>query len=491
MQEKPENTIVQQQSSILLDTLSRDQMRQEQSDLSWQVRQSRNSLKHITGLGELQDVSEVEYRQVRLERVVLVGVWSSLHSTLNEAEESLRELAALAQTAGAQVCDAVLQQRTRPDAATYVGSGKAREIAMLVAQVNADTIIVDDDLPPSQRRALEDTTKVKVVDRTAVILDIFAQHATSKEGKAQVELAQLNYMLPRLRGWGAALSRQGGGRAAGADGGIGSRGPGETKIELDRRVIRTRIAKLKHDLANMQPVRAIKRGSRKRRGMPTVAVVGYTNAGKSTLTNWLTGSHELVENALFATLDTAVRGAKTADGRSYTLVDTVGFVRRLPTQLVEAFKSTLEEVGQADVIVHVFDGSHPHPSSQIDAVHKVLAQLDGVEDIPQLLVCNKTDEMSQSMCQELRAKYPDMIMVSAATGARMDQLRARLEALLPSPRVPITVLLDYADGGALLAQVRERGVLRAVEYRDDGILLDALVEEDLAEKIQRVAREKL
>ena len=264
-------------SEVLLDSTNTGSSL-ESNDEAWQERESRNALKRVAGLGELQDVTEVEYRKLRLERVVLVGVWSSARGTLSQAEESLRELAALAKTAGAVVCDGMLQQRYRPDAATYVGSGKARELAAVVAQNDADTIVVDDDLPPSQRRALEDTTKVKVVDRTAVILDIFAQHATSREGKAQVELAQLQYMLPRLRGWGAALSRQAGGRAAG-DAGIGSRGPGETKIEMDRRAIRNRISKLRHDIALMAPTRETKRGSRRRQDIPTVAVVGYTNAG--------------------------------------------------------------------------------------------------------------------------------------------------------------------------------------------------------------------
>ena len=345
--------VLSEQSEVLLDDDRRGSGAAADSDELWEEREGRNALRHVVGLGEMQDVTEVEYRKVRLERVVLVGVWSSAVTTQAQAEESLRELAALAETAGAEVCDGLLQHRYRPDAATYVGSGKAKEIAGIVAREEADTIIVDDDLPPSQRRALEDVTKVKVVDRTAVILDIFAQHATSREGKAQVELAQLQYMLPRLRGWGASLSRQAGGRAAGADGGIGSRGPGETKIEMDRRVIRNRIARLRKQIAQMAPTRDVKRGSRRRFGLPTVAVVGYTNAGKSSLTNRLTGSAELVENALFATLDTAVRRARAKDGRLYAYVDTVGFVRRLPTQLIEAFKSTLEEVGEADLILHV------------------------------------------------------------------------------------------------------------------------------------------
>lgn len=468
-------------SDVLLDNTSS----REQHDETWQERESRNALKRVAGLGELQDVTEVEYRKLRLERVVLVGVWSSAKGTLAQAEESLRELAALAQTAGAVVCDGILQQRYRPDAATYVGSGKAREIAAVVAQHDADTIIVDDDLPPSQRRALEDVTKVKVVDRTAVILDIFAQHATSREGKAQVELAQLQYMLPRLRGWGAALSRQAGGRAAG-EAGIGSRGPGETKIEMDRRAIRNRISKLRHDIANMAPARDVKRGSRRRQDIPTVAVVGYTNAGKSSIINRLTGSQELVENALFATLDTAVRRSQTQDGRSYTLVDTVGFVRRLPTQLVEAFKSTLEEVGQADVILHVVDGSHPDPISQINAVNEVLANISGVEDIPQIMALNKSDMMSDAARERFSSLYPDVVIVSAFSGENLQILRNRLEELLPSPRVRVDVTLPYEFGG-LLSKVRENGVVEKAEYVDSGVELIAWVGPSLAAKLMKVA----
>lgn len=480
------DTLQQSTSSVLIShsdvLLDESSQLQHEQDLDWQSRKSRNELKRITGLGELQDVTEVEYRKVRLERVVLVGVWSNKHGSLAQAEESLRELAALAQTAGAHVCDAVLQQRARPDSATYVGSGKAREIAMIVAQHEADTIIVDADLPPSQRRGLEDVTKVKVVDRTAVILDIFAQHATSREGKAQVELAQLQYMLPRLRGWGAALSRQAGGRAAGADGGIGSRGPGETKLEMDRRVIRTRIAKLRKDISNMAPTRHIKRSSRQRNALPTVAVVGYTNAGKSSLINCLTGANELVENALFATLDTAVRSAQARDGRHYTLVDTVGFVRKLPTQLVEAFKSTLEEAEHADVIMHVVDGSHPHPDAQIDAVNEVLAQLPEVANIAQLLVFNKIDMADCAALTRLRALYPQACFVSAATGENLKVLQERLEASLPSPRVRVEVTLPYAHAG-ILAQARQYGVVEKVEYREDGIAVVALVGEALAVKM--------
>ncbi|WP_404978513.1 GTPase HflX [Bifidobacterium aquikefiricola] len=449
---------------------------------AWQEREQRNEFRHVTGIGELEDVTEVEYRKVRLERVVLAGVWSSAETSFAKAEESMRELAALAQTAGAQVLDGVLQQRAKLDSATYVGSGKAYELAGLVARLEADTIIVDDDLHPSQRRALEDVTKVKVVDRTAVILDIFAQHATSREGKAQIELAQLEYMLPRLRGWGGSLSRQAGGQAAGQAGGIGSRGPGETKIEMDRRVIRTRIAKLRRQIARMEPARNIKRGSRKRSDMPTVAVVGYTNAGKSSLTNRLTGSGELVENALFATLDTAVRRAETQDGRVYAYVDTVGFVRRLPTQLVEAFKSTLEEAGVADIIIHIVDGSHPDPFSQIDAVNAVLEDIPGVASIPRIVVFNKIDAVSDVVAERLHQLMPSAYLVSARTGEGLTELREAIESLLPVPDVHIDAVLPYTSG-SLVSEIRERGRVMDVDYLDRGIHIQADVDNRLAARV--------
>ena len=444
-------------------------------------REARNA-RHVAGLGELQDVTEVEYRKVRLERVVLVGVWSSAVTTQAKAEESLRVGGARRnRRCGwyAMVCCSIAPSRMQPR--TLVPA-KPKEIAGIVAREEADTIIVDDDLPPSQRRALEDAAKVKVVDRTAVILDIFAQHATSREGKAQVELAQLEYMLPRLRGWGGSLSRQAGGRAAGADAGIGSRGPGETKIEMDRRVIRTRIARLRRQIREMAPAREVKRGSRRRFGLPTVAVVGYTNAGKSSLTNRLTGSAELVENALFATLDTAVRRAKTRDGRAYAYVDTVGFVRRLPTQLVEAFKSTLEEVAEADAILHVVDGSHPDPFSQVDAVNDVLADIEGTASIPRILVFNKADQADEATRERLAALQPDAFIVSAYTGEGLDELRTAVESLLPVPHVHVNALLPYA-AGSLISRVREYGKVDKVEYRDDGIQLEADVDAHLAAQV--------
>ena len=273
-------------------------------------REERAALRRVPGLStELEDVTEVEYRQLRLENVVLVGVHPQ--GEQEDAENSLRELAALAETAGAVVLDGVLQRRPHPDPATYVGRGKAQELRDIVAALGADTVIADTELAPSQRRALEDVVKVKVIDRTTVILDIFSQHAKSREGKAQVELAQLEYLLPRLRGWGDSMSRQAGGQVGAGGAGMGSRGPGETKIELDRRRIRTRMAQLRRQIRDFAPARDAKRAERKRNTIPSVAIAGYTNAGKSSLLNRLTSAGVLVENALFATLDATVRRAET------------------------------------------------------------------------------------------------------------------------------------------------------------------------------------
>ena len=293
----------------------------------------RNALRRVKGFStQLQDISEAEYRELQLEKVVLVGVWTEGNSTM--AENSLAELKALAETAGSEVMEGLIQRRDKPDPATYIGSGKVVELRQVVVATGADTVICDGELSPSQLRQLEEKVKVKVIDRTALILDIFAQHAKSKEGKAQVELAQISYLLPRLRGWGESLSRQVGGRAAGGAG-IGGRGPGETKIETDRRRIRDKMAKLRREIAEMKVSRDTKRQERRRNNIPSVAIAGYTNAGKSSLLNKLTNAGVLVENALFATLDPTVRQSQTSDGRIYTLSDTVGFVRHLPHQLID------------------------------------------------------------------------------------------------------------------------------------------------------------
>ena len=349
----------------------------------------RHQLRRVASLRtELEDISEVEYRQLRLERVVLVGVWTE--GSVADAENSMAELALLAETAGSEVLEAIYQRRQTPDPATYVGRGKVEGIEEIVRATGADTVICDGELAPSQLRNLEDRLKVKVVDRTALILDIFAQHAKSREGQAQVELAQLSYMKQRLRGWGGNLSRQAGGRVGADGGGIGGRGPGETKIETDRRRINDKIAKLRRELKAMKGTRDTKRQDRHRHQIPSVAIAGYTNAGKSSLLNRLTNAGVLVDDSLFATLDPTTRRTTTADGRIYTMSDTVGFVRHLPHQLIEAFRSTLEEVADSDLIVHVVDGSHPDPEGQLSAVREVLADIDA-GDVRELVVINKAD----------------------------------------------------------------------------------------------------
>lgn len=437
----------------------------------------RHALRRVPGLStELADVTEVEYRQLRLERVVLVGVWTQ--GTAAEVEQSLVELGALAETAGSLVLEGVVQRRDRPDPATYLGSGKARELGELVLALGADTVICDGELSPGQLRQLEQIVKVKVVDRTALILDIFAQHAKSREGKAQVELAQMSYMLPRLRGWGESMSRQAGGRAGGATGGVGTRGPGETKIETDRRRIRARMSRLRREIAAMATARTTQRSARRAHQTPSAAIVGYTNAGKSSLLNRLTGAGVLVEDALFATLDPTVRRTTTRDGREYTLADTVGFVRHLPHQLVEAFRSTLEEAADADVLVHVVDGTHPDPAGQILAVREVLAQIDA-DQIPELIVINKIDAVPPETLLALQREFPDAVSVAARTGVGFGELRDRVEAALPRPELEIEVRVPF-DRGELVHQLHTEGQVLATEHRVDGTQLRARVSPRLA-----------
>ncbi|WP_345761390.1 GTPase HflX [Diaminobutyricibacter sp. McL0608] len=435
-------------------------------------REDRAALRRVSGLStELEDVTEVEYRQLRLENVVLIGVYSQ--GSLQDAENSMRELAALAETAGAVVLDGLLQRRPHPDPSTYLGRGKAQELAGTVAALGADTVIADTELAPSQRRALEDVVRVKVIDRTAVILDIFSQHAKSREGKAQVELAQLEYLLPRLRGWGESMSRQAGGQVGGAGAGMGSRGPGETKIELDRRRIHTRMAKLRKQIAGFKPAREAKRANRRRNSVPSVAIAGYTNAGKSSLLNRITKAGVLVENALFATLDSTVRKSVTADGRLYTLADTVGFVRNLPHQLVEAFRSTLEEVADSDVIVHVVDASHPDPASQLATVRDVIGEV-GARDLPELVVFNKADLVGDDERLVLRGLEPGAIFASARTGEGIDDVLAAIARLIPDPSIELELVIPY-DRGDLISALHERGRVMSTEYVDDGTKVTARV----------------
>jgi GTP-binding protein HflX len=441
-------------------------------------RSERAALRRVAGLStELEDVTEVEYRQLRLERVVLVGVWTS--GTMDDAENSLAELAALAETAGALVLDGVIQRRDKPDAATYIGSGKAQELRDIVLETGADTVVCDGELSPGQLIHLEDVVKVKVVDRTALILDIFAQHAKSREGKAQVALAQMQYMLPRLRGWGQSLSRQmGGGGSSGSGGGMATRGPGETKIETDRRRIREKMAKMRREIAEMKTGREVKRQERRRNKVPSVAIAGYTNAGKSSLLNRLTGAGVLVENSLFATLDPTVRRAETPSGRLYTLADTVGFVRHLPHHLVEAFRSTMEEVGDSDLILHVVDGSHPVPEEQLASVREVIRDV-GATKVREIVVINKADAADPLVLQRLMRQEKHSIAVSARTGAGIEELLALIDVELPRPEVEIEALVPYTQG-RLVARAHTDGEVISEEHTPEGTLLKARVHEELA-----------
>ncbi|NUP65009.1 MAG: GTPase HflX [Nonomuraea sp.] len=447
--------------------------------------EERQALRRVAGLStELQDVSEVEYRQLRLERVVLVGVWTT--GTAEDADNSLLELKLLAETAGSEVLEGLVQRRQKPDPATYIGSGKALELRDVVESTGADTVICDGELTPGQLRQLEETVKVKVIDRTALILDIFAQHAKSREGKAQVELAQLQYLLPRLRGWGGNLSRQVGGRAAGGVG-IGGRGPGETKIELDRRRIRERMSKLRRQISGMSTSRETMRHRRQRREVPAVAIAGYTNAGKSSLLNRVTGAGVLVEDALFATLDPTVRRARTPDGRLFTIADTVGFVRHLPHQLIEAFRSTLEEVADADLILHVVDGSHPDPEGQLAAVREVFADIEGASEVPEIVVINKADAADQEVLDRIARRERDSIVVSARTGKGIADLMRLVEERLPRLDHEVHLLVPY-ERGDLISRAHKEGEVLSVDHVEDGTVLHARVLPSLFQELERAGK---
>jgi len=447
--------------------------------------QDRAALRRVAGLStELADVSEVEYRQLRLERVVLVGVWTE--GSAADADASLAELAALAQTAGSEVLEGIIQRRDKPDPATYIGSGKAAELRQIVVATGADTVICDGELSPAQLTALERVVKVKVIDRTALILDIFAQHATSREGKAQVSLAQIEYMLPRLRGWGESMSRQAGGRAGGSGGGVGLRGPGETKIETDRRRIRERMSRLRREIKDMKRVRDTQRSRRLHSDVPSIAIVGYTNAGKSSVLNALTGAGVLVQNALFATLEPTTRRGEFDDDRPFVITDTVGFVRHLPTQLIEAFRSTLEEVVDADLLLHVVDGSDTNPMAQIDAVHAVIREVQADHHrapAPELLIVNKIDAADELTLAQLRRALPGALFVSAHTGEGIDRLRARLGELVEPREVTVDVTIPYGRGD-LVARLHSDGHVDATEHTEDGTRVKARVPAALAARLR-------
>ena len=423
-----------------------------------------------TGDGSVRDgrrapVSEsplsATWRPAEREPAVLAGI--DPHGD----EVSLRELAALADTAGAEVVASLVQRRDEPDPTTYLGKGKLAELHTLVHSSDARLVVLDDELTPAQLRNLEERLGVKVVDRTALILDIFALHARSREGKSQVELAQLNYLLPRLRGWGEAMSRLGGG--------IGTRGPGETKMEVDRQHIRRRIAKLRRDLEALARARTVKRAGRERSGTPQIALAGYTNAGKSTLMNAVTSAGVLVADQLFATLDPTVRRLRLPGGRTVTMSDTVGFVRKLPHDLVEAFRSTLEEVGRASLVLHVADASAGDLDAQVTAVREVLSEI-GAAELPDVLALNKVDLLSEVDRARVHRRFPEGIAVSALTGEGIPELLRRLEAALPSAPIQVRLRVPYDRQDVVARLYREAEVLDA-DPSEHGTVVEARVAE--------------
>lgn len=400
------------------------------------------------------------------EKAVLVGLHRP-DSCAHDVDASLDELEQLVETAGAVMVGRVVQRRDTPDVATFVGRGKVAQLQALTAELGADAVIFDDELSPAQQRNLEERVGVKVLDRTIVILDIFAQHASSREGRAQVELAQLTYLLPRLRGWGQALSQQAGG--------IGTRrGPGETQLEVDRRKLNRRITKLRRDLATYERTRRRKTLARERQGVPIIALVGYTNAGKSTLLNRLTGADMLVADRLFATLETTARRVELPDGREAVATDTVGFVRKLPTQLVEAFKSTLEDTLRADVLLHVVDAAHPEAEAQAATVDRVLDEI-GAGAMPRLVVLNKADIADRDELVGLRRRLGDAVVVSARTGEGIEALVAAAASRIPAGRRLVEALVPY-DRTDLVARAHREGEVLKSEARPEGTWILANVD---------------
>ncbi|MSY07426.1 MAG: GTPase HflX [Actinobacteria bacterium] len=399
--------------------------------------------------------SEVDLEVIR-QRALLVGTGIGTRS-VEVAEESLAELARLTDTAGADAVEIVLQRRDHPDSRTYIGKGKAEELRESVKALDIDVVIFDDELSPAQQRNLEKIFEVDVVDRVALILDIFAQHAASQEGMLQVELAQLRYQMPRLRGRGGVLSQQGGG--------IGTRGPGETQLEVDRRRIQRRVARLERDLSELVRKRGTQRKARMKIPMPNVALVGYTNAGKSTVLNRITEAHVLVENRLFSTLDPTTRRLRLSGGEIVLVSDTVGFVRRLPHQLVEAFRSTLEEVADADLLLHIVDAGAADIIGQVAAVRAVLAEV-GATDLPEFMVINKIDTVDEATIAEVRRMLPDATPVSALTGEGIPDLLQLIATQLRSVSNIVELGVPYARGDVLASLHREGEVLVEVHEAD-------------------------
>ena len=406
----------------------------------------------------------IEFEAIQ-ERVILVGVQQNAY---DDTEESVAELGELARTSGAEVAGMVIQRRESIHPATYIGKGKIDEVQELLHSLQATGIICDDELSPAQLNNLQRELDCKVMDRTLLILDIFARHATSREGKIQVELAQLRYRAARLTGLGNSLSRLGGG--------IGTRGPGEKKLEMDRRVIRTRISHLKRELEEVIRHRELIRSQRKKTEQKIVALVGYTSVGKSAIFRYLTGADVLEDPKLFATLDTTTRGIRLSGRQEVLLTDTVGFIRKLPHHLVEAFKSTLEEVCCADILVHVVDSSSPQMELQMQVVYETLGEL-GAEKKPVITVFNKQDLLPERQSfRDFRAEYS--ILSSARTGEGMDELRNDIEKILREQKIYIERLYPYEKAG-MIQLIRKKGELLEEEYRPEGIFVRAYVPKEI------------
>lgn len=414
---------------------------------------------------QIYDLSETR------EKVILVGVEDNSGIPM---EESLDELAELAETAGALTVGRVIQNRESKHPGTYIGKGKIDEVRMLIEETNADGIICDDELTPAQMANLSDALETKVMDRTLLILDIFAGRASTSEGKIQVELAQLRYRSTRLTGQGTALSRLGGG--------IGTRGPGEKKLEIDRRLIKSRIAQLKRELDDVIRHREVARTQRSKNAVPVAAIVGYTNAGKSTLLNYLTGAGVLEEDQLFATLDPTTRQKEMESGQKVLLTDTVGFIHKLPHHLINAFRSTLEEAKYADMIIHVVDASNPQMEQQMAVVYETLENL-GVKDKTIITAFNKTDKINGAMEFALRDEKADKtVCISAKTGAGTDKLLQIIETVLRDSKVYIEQVFPYDKAGQI-AVIRKYGQLLLEEYREDGIFVKAYIPKSYSGKI--------
>ncbi len=403
----------------------------------------------------------------KMPRALLVSVDTGDY----DAQASLDELEELVKSAGAEPAFTVTQKLQKPESATYVGSGKLQEIKEICQAQEIDLIVVDSELSPTQIKNIENFTDVRVIDRTTLILDIFALRARSKEGKLQVELAQLKYMLPRLTGKGIEMSRLGGG--------IGTRGPGETKIETDRRHIRRRMETLKDELAELEKHRGMLRRRREKDGVITVAIVGYTNAGKSTLMNYLTDAGVLAQDKLFATLDPTSRALKLPSGVSVMLIDTVGLVRRLPHHLVEAFRSTLEEAAQSDIIINLCDASSDEARVHLAVTNELLESL-GCGDRPILTVLNKCDLLEEPVIEQ---DFESFIRISARTGEGIDRLLEAIEANLPVRMKRVSLLVPFSNAG-IVSEIRERGTLLSEEYVAEGVRAEAVVDEQLYQKVK-------